>query len=217
GPEASGLFTILLGAALSAAAAAGGILRLRKRADDPVPWMLGAAAAMHLLWGWHYERYWIPLLPLFLVCAARAFGRAAPAVLGLLLALQLLQVPRVLRGGPASAPELKDTYAWLREHHAEGDVLASALFVRDGWYAGMPSLPLAEAADSAALASLFRRWRIRYVLWENVDLGLSLDETSDLRSRLNGVGRLLEDRTRFTPVYSGRGMEAATVFEVAKP
>ncbi len=66
-------------------------------------------------------------------------------------------------------------------------MLASPLYVRDGYYAGMPSLPLADAADAEALSKLSRRWRVHYILWQDLDLGLSLDAGSSGRGLLDHV------------------------------
>ncbi|MBI4345538.1 MAG: hypothetical protein HY553_01700 [Elusimicrobia bacterium] len=202
------------GAAVFAAAAAGAWRRLRRDRSDAAMLMLALAVPMHLAWGWQYERYLIPLLPLILAAGAEALGRRAAWALGAALACQLaFHVPKHLAPSPVATPELAQTYRWLREHSREGEVLASPLYVRDSYYTGRPSLPLADATDSGALSELSKRWRVRYIVWQDLDLGLSLERTSALRAGLDHIRELLEDPKRFRRAFVDVAGNAA-VYEV---
>ena len=47
-------------------------------------------------------------------------------------------------------PELAATYSWIKAHSRPQDILASPLYVRDGYRAARPSLPLPDGTDAAA-------------------------------------------------------------------
>ena len=214
GRHGDGPAAVALGAALIALCAYQALRLLRRRLDDPLAWMLIAAGGMHLFWGWQYERYWIPLLPLALWTASEALGDGAPVVLGALLAAQLaFHTGYWLRSTPWSEPEMKASYAWLREHSAPGDVLSSALYARDGFYASRPSLPLADRPDARALAELLKKWRVRYVLWQELDLGFTLDATAHDRRAIDRAGRSLRDPGLFRPVFDD-AKGGAVIYEV---
>ncbi len=195
---ASGPAVVLLGAAL-AAAAAWGCRRLLRRGDDPGAWALAGAAAMHLVWPWHYERYLIPLLPLVWRTAAHALGRRATAALGALLAAQLVfQVaPRLGRPGPWAQPELARAYAWLAAVPGPW-VLASAAPLRDGWWSARPAVPWPAETDAAALAAERQPPRARFILRQDgLDLGFSAAGTAPTARALDATARALEDERYF--------------------
>ncbi|HEX4047553.1 MAG TPA: hypothetical protein VH309_06950, partial [Elusimicrobiota bacterium] len=113
--RAGGALALALGGALAAAGAWGLARALRRRGDDPAAWSLLGTATLLLVWGWQYERYMLPLLPLLLWALAAGLGRAAKPAFAVLLALQLgaQTLPRLGRPSPWARPELARTYAWL--------------------------------------------------------------------------------------------------------
>jgi hypothetical protein len=209
-----GALAAALGAALAAAAGWGLVRALRRRADDPAAWSLLGTAALLLVWGWQYERYMIPLLPLLLWALAACLGRAAKPALAALLVLQLgaQTLPRLGRPSPWSRPELERTYAWLAARPAP-NLLSSAEPVRDGWLSGLPSAPLPAAARDEDFAAALKAAGVRYVLSvEGQDYGLENDASSALRREVERIGRRLEDPSRFRKVHEEQD-EKAAVYE----
>lgn len=195
------------GLALAALAAAGCRRALRRDPADRASWLLIGAAAMHAVWAWQYERYLIPLLPFLLAAAASILGRYARPALAALLAAQLLvHAPRwVGARGAWASPELARSYEFLRTRTRPEEVLASALFVRDGYHAGRPSVPLPDAADADAFASSLRRRRVSLVLWQGqLELGLTAQRSSPLRERVDRAGAHLETRRLFELIHEDR-------------
>ena len=155
---------LALGTLLAALAAKG--------ARGPAGLMLAGAGLMHLVWAWQYERYLLPLLPWLLWGVAVALKRRAkPALAALLLAQTALHTWRwALKPSPFAEPELRAAYAWLREHSKPDEALASALPVRDGYWAVRPASPLPREDIARRLKSRGVRW----VLWQkDLDVGLS--------------------------------------------
>ena len=109
---ASALATVL-GALLAAVAARGVFLALRRRGDEPAAWALAGTVLMLAVWGWQYERYLIPLLPLLLWALILGLGRAAKPGLAGLLVLQLgaQTLPRLGRPSPWAEPGLARVYS----------------------------------------------------------------------------------------------------------
>ncbi|MBI5624605.1 MAG: hypothetical protein HY924_12575 [Elusimicrobia bacterium] len=201
-PEAwaGGKLALLLGLGLAGLAAAGLARAWRRSPWEPAAVMLVCAVLMHALWGGRHERHLIPLLPWLLWAAAEASGRRASVCLAILLACQLgFHATRRLGGSAWSKPELAATYSWLRSSRGPADILASPLYVRDGFYASRPSVPLPDAASSEELARLLSGRKVKLVLWQD-----SLD--------LPGAARL-SDRGLFKPVYENEA-EQARVYEV---
>ena len=201
--RADGLLALALGAALAAAAAAGVARALRRRRDDPAAWALLGAAALHALWGWQYERYMIPLLPLLAWALAVGLGRAAKPALACLLALQLgAQVlPRLGRASPWAEPELALSYAWLAARPRPA-LLASAEHVRDGWYAGLPNVGLPDDARAEDFAARLKSLRVAYVLRADAsDIGLGADPSSATRLALERAYSHLDDARLFRVVH----------------
>ncbi|MDX6769115.1 MAG: hypothetical protein SF051_06250 [Elusimicrobiota bacterium] len=211
---AAGPVAVALGALL-AAAAAWGARALLKRRDDPGAWALAGAAAMHLAWPWHYERYLIPLLPLLWRTVAEALGKRAVPVLAVLLAAQAaFQVaPRLGRPSPWARPELARTYAWLAAVPGPW-LLASAAPLRDGWWTGKPATGLPAGADAAALARALKERRARFILrQEGLDLGLSDAANAPDAAALDAAGRALEDE-RFFRAVARFPEERSAVYEL---
>lgn len=209
-----GPLPVLLGAALAAAAAAGVRRALRRRRDDPAAWALLGSAALLLVWGWQYERYLIPLLPLLVWALAEGLGRRARPALGALLALQLaFQVaPRLGRPSPWAAPELARTYAWLAARPRPA-LLTSAQPVRDGWLSGLPQTALPVAPDAAAFAAALKRMRVSLVLRaDGQDYGLAADPQSSLRGSVESAFSALDDARLFRVVHA-EPSERARVYE----
>jgi hypothetical protein len=201
--RADGPLALALGAALCAAAAVGTARALRRRADEPAAWALLGAAALHALWGWQYERYMIPLLPLLAWALSEGLGRAAKPDLFGLLALQLgAQVlPRLGRPSPWGEPELARSYAWLSARPRPA-LLSSAENVRDGWYAGLPSVPLPDDASADEFAARLKSLRVAFVLRAGpADVGLGADPTSPARLGLERAYAHLEDGRLFRVVH----------------
>jgi hypothetical protein len=158
---------------------------------------------MHAVWGWQYERYFLPLLPLLVWAQAEGLGRAAKPVLAVLLALQLgAQVlPRLGRPSPWAEPELSRSYDWLAARPRPA-LLSSALPVRDGWLSGLPSLPLPDAPDAAAFAATLKKWRVDYVLSApGQDYGLNAQPGAAVPRRLSRTLSYLDDPARFRLVH----------------
>ncbi len=199
GSAGAGPAALAAGAALAAAAGCGVFLRLRRDARDPASWALLATVGLHLLWPWQYERYLIMPLPLLYLAAACALAARARAAFGALLAAQLLfQAPRWVQGTDWASPELPRTYAALRARSSATDVLASPLYVRDAFHAGLRAVPLPPAQGSAALREALRKEGATLVLWQDgLDLGLSLDGTAAVRGELDRIRLALQDRGAF--------------------
>ncbi|HXT00080.1 MAG TPA: hypothetical protein VN915_05360, partial [Elusimicrobiota bacterium] len=211
---ADGAAAVALGAVLGAAAAWGLASALRRRADDPAAWSLLGTAALLALWGWQYERYMIPLLPLLLWALAAGLGRRAKPALAGLLVLQLAfqTLPRLGRPSPWAEPELARTYAWLASRPAP-NLLSSTEPVRDGWLSDLPSVSLPVPAKDEEFARALKAEGVRYVLRaEGQDYGLRGDESSALRRTVERLGRLLDDPRRFRKVHE-EPAERAAVYE----
>ena len=188
-----------LGALLLALAAWGCVKALRRRTDEPAVWALGGTAALHLAWGWTYERYWIPMLPLLWWACATALGRRAAPALGALLALQLaFGAPAWVLGTSWRTPELSGTYSWLASNLPPDAALASAAYLRDGYYAGRPSAPLPDADGPAEFARQLAAQRVRYVLWQD---GLDIGGAAALEDKLARAQASLSDPRYFTTIH----------------
>ncbi|MDE2489681.1 MAG: hypothetical protein KGM24_02455, partial [Elusimicrobia bacterium] len=201
--RASGALALAVGAALGLLAARGLLRALRRRGDDPAAWVLLGAAALHALWGWQYERYLLPLLPLMLWALAEGLERAAAPALAVLLVLQLgaQTLPRLGRPSPWRTPELARTYAWLSARPRPA-LLSSAMFVRDGWWSGLPSAALPDAPDAAAFAAALKSERAAYVLRQDgLDVGMGGDPGSSLRRGLERDDAFLDDARYFRKVH----------------
>lgn len=205
---------LLLGALLAAAALRGLVLALRRRGDDPAAWALAGTALMLGAWGWQYERYLIPLLPLLLWALAAGLGRAAKPVLAALLLLQLgtQTLPRLVRPSPWAEPELAKTYAWLAARPGP-NLLSSAEPVRDGWLSGLPSRALPGAESAEDFAAALKAARVTFILRvEGQDYGLEADETAAPRRELEREYRRLEDPKYFRKLHE-EPAERAAVYE----
>ncbi len=210
----AGLLALVLGSALCAVAARGLVLALRARRDDPAALALAGTALMLGVWGWQYERYLIPLLPLLLWALAAGLGRAAKPVLGALLVLQLgaQTLPRLGRPSPWAEPELKKTYAWLAARPGPG-LLVSATPFRDGWLSGLPSLPLPAVESDEEFAAALKAARVTYVLSvSGLDFGLLADADAVPRREVERVHRRLEDPKLFRRIHEEPD-ERAAVYE----
>lgn len=211
---AGGLLSLVLGAALGVVALRGLVLALRARRDDPSALALAGTALMLAVWGWQYERYLLPLLPLLLWALAAGLGKAAKPALGALLVLQLgaQTLPRLGRPSPWAEPELKKTYAWLAARPGPG-LLTSAVPVRDGWLSGLPSLPLPSVESDAEFAAALKAARVTYVLRvEGLDFGLLSDADAVPRREVERVHRRLEDPKLFRKLHE-EPSERAFVYE----
>lgn len=198
----SGPAALAAGALLAFLSLLGCARRLRQDPRDPAVWMLAGAALMHGVWAWQYERYLIPLLPWLLWTAALGLGKASRAALALLLLGQILFHPPHRDKTSWSLPELEQTYIWLKSHTAPSEALSSPLYVRDGFYASRPSLPLPDAPNPADFAGLLKKHRARWILWqENLEAGLSLPRTASIQLKLERAGRHLQNPDLFRLVY----------------
>lgn len=212
-----GKLGLALGFALAAAAVVGCRKLLKRDRRDPLVWSLAGLAALHLVWPWQYERYWIAPLPLLLAAAAQGLGKEnARWALGALVAAELMfHVPRwASHGGPFETPELAATYAWLSAHTEPRDIIASALYVRDGYWSGRPAIPLPPAPSSQALADDLRRFRARWVVDEGgLELGLARARTAVVAGELERLSAALKDRRLFRLAHEETS-EDARVYEV---
>lgn len=213
-PLAGGLLAAAVGAALAGAAALGLVLALRRRPSEPAAWALAGTAAMLAVWGWQYERYMIPLLPLLLWALISGLGKAARPALAVLLALQLLTqtLPRLGRPSPWAEPELRKTYAWLAARPGP-DLLVSGEPVRDGWFSGIPNRPIPVVERDEDFAATLKRLGVTLVLRvEGQDYGLEADETALPRRQVERAYRLLEDPRFFRKLHE-EPSERAAVYE----
>ena len=176
---------------------------LRRRRDDPAGLALAGTAAMHAVWAWSYERYWIPALPLLWWACAQAWGRAAKPILAALLTLELLFGVRPwLRATSWRELELPRAYAWLSARVPPGLAFASAAYVRDGFYAKRPATPLPDTSTPGEFAAQLGAQRVGFALWQpGLDIGVAKPESSPLRSRLLRAGRHLQDARYFEKIY----------------
>ena len=208
---ASGAAAAVLGAAFFAAAARGLARSLRRRSDDPAAWALLGSVLLLAVWGWQYERYLLPVLPLLLWAAAEGLGRAAKPALGVLLAAQLVcqTLPRLGRPSPWAEPELARTYAWLAERPRPA-LLSSAEPVRDGWLSGLPNTSLPLAADAPAFAAALKSMKVGYVLRaDGLDYGLQADPEATLRRSVEASARFLDDPLYFRKAHEEPSERAA--------
>ncbi len=208
-----GRLSLLLGAALAAAAAFGVLRALRTRRDDPAALALAGSALMLAFWGWQYERYLLPMIPLTVWALAQSLGRWTKPVLSGLLAMQLTAqtLPRLGRPGPWTRPELARTYAWLAAQPAPA-LLASTQPLRDSWYAGMAGTSLPDSPDAAGLAAVLKKDRVAFVLRvDGQDYGLSEDAASPLRRRVEELQGFLDDARFFRKLHE-EPAERAAVF-----
>lgn len=200
----SGGPALLAGTALGVLVLAGLRRRLADDVADPAALLLVGAILMHAIWAWQYERYLICLLPWLLLAVATALKRGARPVLAAMLALQcVFHSHRFLKTSAWSYPELARTYERVRPGPGSPPgLLASPLYVRDGYYTGRPSVPLPSAADPEGFARTLRKRRVAVVLWQgDIDIGLSMDGSANLRRELERAGRHLSDRRFFKLLY----------------
>jgi len=199
----SGHLALMLGAALAAGACLGLARALRRRAHEPAAWALLGAAALHAFWGWQYERYLIPVLPLLLWALVEGLRQRAKPTLAVLLTLQLLMqtLPRLGRPSPWARPELALTYEWLSARRRPA-LLASVEHVRDGYYCGLPNVPLPDDARDEDFAARLKALRVGYVLRaEGLDLGLDADPGSPLRRGVERAFSHLDEARLFRKVH----------------
>ncbi|MFA6004823.1 MAG: hypothetical protein WC881_12245, partial [Elusimicrobiota bacterium] len=192
-----------------------GLWRLwRQEPARPAILMLAGAGLMHAFWAWQYERYLIPLLPWLLWALAAGAGTKARWLLSALLCLQLSSHHRLWTSRPAAAPELSRTYAWIASHTQPSDIIASPMYVRDGFLCGRPSLALPDTPDPAEFAQALRRRQARFVIWQDgLDIGLSADRTATLRLRLDRIRGQLQDSGGFRLVQQ-EASEGARIYEL---
>ncbi len=194
-----GRASAFLGAALLLCALWGAARALGRRRDDPAAWALLGSLAMYAAWGWTYERYWITLLPLLWWACAEAWGRWAEGVLAALLALQLaFGAPPWARGTSWRNPELARTYDWLSVNLPVDGALASAAYLRDGLYAGRPSMPLPDTETAEEFASQMKAQRVRFALWQDA---LDIGGATPLERRLRRAREHLADPAYFHPIF----------------
>lgn len=213
---AEGMPALLLGCLLFALCLRGGRRLWKRDSAEPALWMLAGTAGLHAVWPWQYERYLIMPLPFLLWCLAEGLGRAAtPALAALLAAQTLCQSTPFLGSRRAwSQPELSGTYEWLRTRTPAPAILASALYVRDGFYAARPALPLPDVSEPAEFFGVLKHWRVRYVLrQEGLDVGLSVRPTATIQSVLDRAGENLRREEYFRLVYENPS-EHSLVYEL---
>ncbi len=203
----------VLGALLAAAALRGLILALRRTPTPPAAWALAGTTLMLGVWGWQYERYLVPLLPLLIWALAAGLGRAAKPVLAALLVLQLgaQTLARLGRPSPWAEPELAKSYAWLAAR--PGALLSSAEPVRDGWLSGLPSRALPRVERDADFAAALKAAHVTLILRvDGQDYGLEADETAAPRRELERAYRRLEDPRFFRKLHE-EPSERAVIYE----
>ena len=202
----------IVGAVLFFAALWGLRLWIKKDFFDPAAWALISTLVLHLFWPWHYDRYLMMPLPLILLAFYDGIKRSSVLVLAALLFAQMaFYLPQFLSfSGGHQDIELKESYAWLRDHTNPQDILSSAMYVRDGFYSARPSLPLALKPSAKSLNRFFKNHQVRYILWAgDLDLGLSDPEQSPINSTLEKIGRELHNSRFFKIVYENRREDSA--------
>ncbi len=213
---AGGNAGILIGGILGGVALSGMSAWFKKERASPAFWALAATLILHLFWPWHYDRYLMMPLPLILLAFHDGIKRFAVPVLVVLLAAQAaFSLPQWLSAsGGFNRVELRESYAWLRSNSKPQDILASALYVRDGFYAARPSVPLASKPNAKALNGFFKAHQVRYILWVgNLDLGLSDAGQSPVHSTLQRIYGELKDAQFFKLVYEN-GREDSAIYRV---
>ncbi len=203
-----------LGGVLAALSLWGAARKAKWDWTEPAVLSLGAALGMHVFWGWQYERYLLPLLPLILYTAADGLRKHARFLFGAMLACQIaFHVPHWLKPNHMSFPELAPAYGWLKENSTPQDGLASLLFVRDGFLSGLPATSIPDAADPAELSRKLKDRRVRWVLFQRVEVGLTRDHSSFLRRAVQDARARLADPRFFRRAHSDHdyGFE---IFEV---
>jgi hypothetical protein len=222
-PAPDGLVPLLAGALLAAASLAGMAAAFRRgRRLEPASLYILCWIGMHALWPYWYERYLVAALPFLLwgVCEAlRPAFRSEGLRAAVLAALALLPFPgqtRWLLSGARerSAPELRETYSWIRERTDPAAMFSSAFFCRDALYTGRPTVPLPLGGEEGGpLSRRLSSRRVRYVLWQDrLDLGSSLGESFHWTRELDRTALELAG-PGFRRVY-GNGKEGSAVFEV---
>ncbi len=211
---AGGPLAAALGAALAAAALLGVVRALRRRPSEPAALALAGSVLMLGAWGWQYERYMIPLLPLLLWALIAGLGRRAKRGLAALLVLQLLMqtIPRLGRPSPWGEVQLAKTYAWLAARPGP-NLLVSGTPVRDGWYAGMPNLSFPVVERDEDFAAALKRLRATLILRvEGQNYGLEADPAALPRRQVEQAYRRLQDPRYFRKLHE-EPSERATVYE----
>lgn len=213
-PLAGGALALVIGALLAAAALLGVWRALRRPPARPAALALAGTVLMLGVWGWQYERYLIPLLPLLLWALIEGLGRRAKPALAAMLMLQLLMqtLPRLGRPSPWAEPELKRTYAWLSARPGP-DLLVSGEPVRDGWHTRMPNLSIPVVERDEDFAATLKRLRVTLILRvEGQNYGLEADPSALPRRQVEQVYRRLQD-PRYFRVLHEEPSERATVYE----
>lgn len=211
-PDQDGV-ALIPGLVLAAVALRGAWMIGRRDRWDEGLLLLAGGVLMHAVWPWRYSRYLIPLLPWMIWTLAIGLGRHAKTVLAVLLAAQTgFQSWRWL--GRSPQPDLSQTYEWLRGR-GSGEVLASLIHVRDGFYGVKPSLPIPYDRPGA-LAEIFAGQGVRYVLWQqSADVGLSARPDSVIGRQLMAAGEELAHSLHFRPVYENRS-EKTVIYELRR-
>ncbi|MHB2026779.1 MAG: hypothetical protein ACYCPQ_09125 [Elusimicrobiota bacterium] len=194
----------VLGIALVLLAMRGALRILRKNPADAAVWIIGSTILLHLIWPWHYDRYVIAILPLLLDAAAEGLdvGWRRGVLTVLLLGQTAFQSLAWIKGTSWSQVQMPQTYYWIRSHSPKQDILASALYVRDGYYSQRPSLPLPVTASAAGLARMMGDERISLILWQDdLDLGLSLRKTATVEKSMEKIRNDLGDQKLFKAIY----------------
>lgn len=178
---------------------------VRHRGLEPgIGWLL-IGGAMHLFWPWQYERYLLPFLPMLLWGFLEGF-ESIPimgnswknAILLAVIVGQFMGQGRYVLSGQfaRSTPELRQTYAWIRQNIPEREALASLFFGRDALYTDHPFASLPKASSPGDFIRALRKEKVRYVLMESdVDIGLSLGEQAAPAREL----RILRENLRNLP------------------
>lgn len=211
---AGSMWAFLLGIGMAAFSIRGLFLVLRRRPEDPAALSLLGTGLLLTAWGWQYERYLLPLLPLLFWSVAQGLGQWKKPALVALLLLQIAcqMAPRLGRPGPWDKPELSATYAWLSARPRPA-LLTSVEYVRDGYLSGLPSVPFPDFESPAQMAGALKSRGVRYVLSvQSLDYGLEADPTSLIRRSVDRAQRHLLDARFFRPIHS-EPTEKSVIYE----
>ncbi|MBI4386184.1 MAG: hypothetical protein HY551_02260 [Elusimicrobia bacterium] len=208
---------------------------LRKDGSEPGAWWLLGLVGLHALWPWRYERYLASALPVVIwtfwegICSlTRVAERGGPAgadrakhaggvFFVCLFAAQFLSQGRTVLASSAErgVPELRETYAWIRENTQAHAAFASLAYARDALYARRPFAPLPSVKFPQDMRRIFLKWRISYVLVHRTpDMGSSIEERFEPALRYAAMGRWLRGDPSVRPVYKNE-REGSVVYFVS--
>ena len=155
-----------LGGVLAALSLWGAARKAKWDWTEPAVLSLGAALGMHVFWGWQYERYLLPLLPLILYTAAGGLRKHARFLFGAMLACQIAFHVRIGSNPTTCLSGMAPPTAGSRKiprPGRPGQPLSSGTVL-----SGLPATSIPDAADPAELSRKLKDRQVRWVLFQRV-------------------------------------------------